>query len=497
MVGYSQYPNAIDTDEQLAHLIDRSSDVLAKDLTSIRDAIFSIERTMGVVPQGSFLTLKERLDNIDESFLPLTGGSMVGNLNLRTDISNVSSRVLLGTKNVGLAFDEFSKVRLAAVDLGTPWMPSDVELAANADSLGTVPFSIIGKNTGLFPDASGSMVSSGRRKVKFYDDVHVAGNIYIKDFISTPRVVVEKTVNTGSISQPEGPHSGTVKTLVSGGIDILGSFKGNYGMSYLGGIMLKRWWTDPDWSTQKVSEIPLIIPTDQFGQDSWQNILIIYSAEFHETNLVLQLYVNGKTVSGPILYSKLSNNRSIMNFVVLNRANLDGQLGWTNSSDQSQSYLEQLNGTISSNVSNINTGGTNTLNSPLKNENKFWNGSLGFGNCYGNDLLEYVDTSNFGNQVIRIGMKLAKHDFHNGSIFQHTASYVEDEETNISDNGTRATCPDVRNIQIIAISLNDADIASGDFNLNDPGMINRVDLTSAFNTVTNPAINPDAVGAHS
>jgi len=506
MVGISIYPDSIDTDVQLEHLVDKSSLVLSKHINSLRDSIFSIERAMGVRPFGPFDTVGERVSKMDSTFLPLVGGDMEGNLNIQYSIAEIPSSFSID-QEVAVAFDELSFYTSDdMMEVGNVWAPTALEIEYNASADGVVPMSIVGKNVLPLPTASGSMAGSNRRKVRLYDDAHVAGSNFVEDFISAPRILLEKNVVPSNFSTPTGGNASVVKSLIGGALSVNGDISAKHAMSYLGGVLIERWWSDPDFLfDDRVCEVGLVIPTDFFNQANWKSLMIMYGAEFQEENIVAQLYINHKVASGPILYSKLSKNRSMCNFAVFNKADLDGDFGWTNT-DASQSYLENLDGTFSTTPSSIGMDGDDQYNDSSKNENKFWNNNLSVKNCYGKDIINYVSPTELGDKVIRISLKLAKHAFHfptnplahsKFDIYQNSAAYVEGVETNlINASVLRAASPDVRNVQITVIAINDDGFNAEAFDIGSSGLINRRDLGSVWSAGGNKAINPDRVGAH-
>ena len=80
----SKYPQELDTSIEIPPVRDNIIEVGSDVINSLRHAIFQIERTLGLNPQGAVgNTVAERLDRL-----------MDGNGNLRTDalsLSNVSS----------------------------------------------------------------------------------------------------------------------------------------------------------------------------------------------------------------------------------------------------------------------------------------------------------------------------------------------------------------------------------------------------------------------
>ena len=69
MSDYSIFPTAIDGYAQLPLFVDNITPVNAEGLNRIRSAIINIENALGIIPQGEYQTVSERLDNIDSGGL--------------------------------------------------------------------------------------------------------------------------------------------------------------------------------------------------------------------------------------------------------------------------------------------------------------------------------------------------------------------------------------------------------------------------------------------
>lgn len=67
MGQYSKYPNAIDTTTELPLATDNITPVKAETVNRLRDAIVCIESEAGVNPSGSFATIADRLDSMEDS----------------------------------------------------------------------------------------------------------------------------------------------------------------------------------------------------------------------------------------------------------------------------------------------------------------------------------------------------------------------------------------------------------------------------------------------
>jgi len=61
-MGTSNYPEQIDTDVELPRIDDNLTEIGADAINSIRDAIFAIENTVGVSPQGNAASLAARIN---------------------------------------------------------------------------------------------------------------------------------------------------------------------------------------------------------------------------------------------------------------------------------------------------------------------------------------------------------------------------------------------------------------------------------------------------
>jgi archaellum component FlaC len=62
----SIYPDAIDGQEQIPLIKDRVTAVNAASVNSIRSAVLNIEGELGVSPKGSFATVRQRLDSLED-----------------------------------------------------------------------------------------------------------------------------------------------------------------------------------------------------------------------------------------------------------------------------------------------------------------------------------------------------------------------------------------------------------------------------------------------
>ena len=68
-MSFTVYPNAIDGSDQLPVITDNVTAVMAEVINRHRDAILAIEAQLGVLPAGTFSTVRARLDAM------MTGGS--------------------------------------------------------------------------------------------------------------------------------------------------------------------------------------------------------------------------------------------------------------------------------------------------------------------------------------------------------------------------------------------------------------------------------------
>ena len=85
-MGYSNYPNQIDTTNELPRSTDLVSPVKAEVVNRLRDAILAIESELGVDPSGTYGTVRDRLDS-------LAGGSGGGFVEIQYNNSTVLPNV--------------------------------------------------------------------------------------------------------------------------------------------------------------------------------------------------------------------------------------------------------------------------------------------------------------------------------------------------------------------------------------------------------------------
>ena len=58
----SKYPAEIDSDKELPSALDGATENTSESINALKDAVLSVEKTMGVSPQGSMPTLNERIN---------------------------------------------------------------------------------------------------------------------------------------------------------------------------------------------------------------------------------------------------------------------------------------------------------------------------------------------------------------------------------------------------------------------------------------------------
>lgn len=73
----TQYPNQIDTNLTLRKVLDLTSPILARDTNQLQEAIIAIENELGIVPSGTFVTVKDRLDAIVNQISSLEASDII------------------------------------------------------------------------------------------------------------------------------------------------------------------------------------------------------------------------------------------------------------------------------------------------------------------------------------------------------------------------------------------------------------------------------------
>jgi hypothetical protein len=102
-MGFSNYPNSIDTSNQLPPVVDLRTPVIAEVVNRHRDAILAIENELGVNPSGTYGTVRARFDALDarlafdtsifilvDGTRAFTGNQSLGN-NLLTNLGAAAS----------------------------------------------------------------------------------------------------------------------------------------------------------------------------------------------------------------------------------------------------------------------------------------------------------------------------------------------------------------------------------------------------------------------
>lgn len=82
------YPNAIDGQAQIPEIVDNVTDVDAASVNPIRSAVLAIEAELGLVPSGTYATVRARLDALEDNI-----GTGVGVGALETRVTNLEAAV--------------------------------------------------------------------------------------------------------------------------------------------------------------------------------------------------------------------------------------------------------------------------------------------------------------------------------------------------------------------------------------------------------------------
>lgn len=96
-MGYSNYPNQIDTTNELPRSTDLVSPVKAEVVNRLRDAILAIESELGVDPSGTYGTVRDRLNSLESGG---TGGFVEIQYNNSTVLPNVNVLNFIGDVDV-------------------------------------------------------------------------------------------------------------------------------------------------------------------------------------------------------------------------------------------------------------------------------------------------------------------------------------------------------------------------------------------------------------
>ena len=127
MVAYvSSYPTSIDTSTELPICHDKSTPVDANSVNALRSAILATENTLGAKPDGTFGTVKDRLDNSDGKLNNVINESAASVL----DIESLTASLIASAYTCG-----------AGVNLGDAIIvkPDGTVMQAQANLVGSYP----------------------------------------------------------------------------------------------------------------------------------------------------------------------------------------------------------------------------------------------------------------------------------------------------------------------------------------------------------------------
>ena len=86
----SVYPRQVDSDDQLPFILDHVTDISSFHINALKDSIIAIEKTLGYKPAGEFSTVKQRMSDVENKFVKVSGDIMTGDLGVNgTSISNI------------------------------------------------------------------------------------------------------------------------------------------------------------------------------------------------------------------------------------------------------------------------------------------------------------------------------------------------------------------------------------------------------------------------
>lgn len=193
MVVYSRYPQAIDDSSSLPISTDLVTAVNAEVANRLRSAIINVESALGIMPEGVYGTVRDRLDAIDA----VTGGGDVTFQLVKAALSGATSSVSFNNQSIthlgspSAATDAATKAYVDSVISGETSI-------ANIASLRTTP---VGASNSVIVLSHTSLGDGG-------------GGIFYWDSASTT------ADNNGTVIQVTGIVTGRWKRLFTGDIDI-------------------------------------------------------------------------------------------------------------------------------------------------------------------------------------------------------------------------------------------------------------------------------------
>jgi hypothetical protein len=133
------YPSNIDNSSTLPSAIDGSTSVKAESVNLLRDTVIVIEQTLGVDPQGSSSTIRNRLDELEQVIITLSGGGSA--FTASQDLSGTSiSQTVIGLQGRSVSniapSDGYILTWLASTSKWTP-ESAPVGFSAGKDLSGT------------------------------------------------------------------------------------------------------------------------------------------------------------------------------------------------------------------------------------------------------------------------------------------------------------------------------------------------------------------------
>lgn len=157
----SLYPNAIDGQAQIEIAKDNITRIDAKLINDIRSAILNIEEELGIVPSGTYQTVRARLDAIDLPDLS----------DLEASVSSLESGLSIAQANISSAQQDIVSIQeeIDALDL-TPVEP-EIKILGHADiSSSYIDLSGPANSTISFPPAPNDLIIK-RIDLGFYPDI--------------------------------------------------------------------------------------------------------------------------------------------------------------------------------------------------------------------------------------------------------------------------------------------------------------------------------------
>lgn len=203
----SAFPNGLDTDLTIPHVIDEISEIRAINFNALKDAIIAVETALGIDPQGEYATVADRLDNIEDSFFSVYASGTGDTINGPSDDEDGAAELGLGlVSGMEVSYDDDGDGNVAArlvfgedcncqivlddrasetgtfdnPSTSTKWTPTSQEIIDSA-AMSVVPLSILGNSA--FGAGASSSGTSLRRRIRIHDDVDVLRSVRVKDFI--------------------------------------------------------------------------------------------------------------------------------------------------------------------------------------------------------------------------------------------------------------------------------------------------------------------------